>query len=33
MAAGSELAEFATRFGDIKGFPDPAADGINSDNY
>ncbi len=32
MAAGSELAEFITRFGDIKSFPDPVAGGINSDN-
>jgi hypothetical protein len=33
MAAGSELAEFVTRFGDIKRFPDPAAGGINLDNF
>jgi len=33
MPAGSELSEFATRFEDIKRFPDPAAGGINLDNY
>ena len=27
----SELAEFVTRFGDTKRFPDPVAGGIDSD--
>jgi hypothetical protein len=29
MAAGGELAEFVTCFGDTKRFPDPVADGID----
>ncbi len=33
MAAGSKLAAFETRFGNSKRFPDPAAGGVNLDNY
>jgi hypothetical protein len=32
MAVSNELAEFVTRFGDVKRFPDPVAGGIDSDN-